>query len=668
MPRAWTTILRSIFRFVADEIRYEPYEGALRGPVGTLWARAGNSVDKAVLLASLLDAALVDYQFVAGTLGDDAAAALMAGTIADAATASAEAAAASRGDTLIPGGTPSSGPAPSADPDLAGLLAGADDLVAAVAVQADQRLAAGIDVITSSLASGGITLGATATGVPPLERSRHVWLQMRTGADYVDLDPTVPGAAVGVAVATAPTPLDRLPDDLRHRVDISIILETAKGGVPAEGPILTHSEFSDGLTGIPVTFTNMKPSGLSGLGSGIGSVIEGTTEYRATLEVGPTTIVGITPVVVASGGDLLGTTNGTGVQEGQATAQWLEIAITSPGRGPVVVRRPVFDRIGPVARAGGTVDLATVPPVQLVDVGSGTPDEFLPLTALRSIAVVGGPVGGAYLADPGRASDASSALSLLANAYHFSRDGLATAKAIPMGVRPVIDAPNITSFTMAAAEDDSGAHRLRLEVDILHRSFLTLPVSDVPAAAVPAVVAGVVSHIAESLMLGSNLGPDTDEVSSAVSVADVFEAAVAAGIAPVLIRSALPSDTPYPPAVRALMDAATDEGMVLIAPSRPVALGGSDRVGWWQVDPATGRTTDQMDDGRGEMTEDAIILDMDARVFFCFVRWGGIAFAAATIAAKLLNSDSQYALGGASVLLAIMKELARAALKQPGTC
>jgi hypothetical protein len=40
-------------------------------------------------------------------------------------------------------------------------------------------------------------------------------------------------------------------------------------------------------------------------------------------------------------------------------------------------------------------------------------------------------------------------------------------------------------------------------------------------------------------------------------------------------------------------------GWVAIAPRTPVHLGGAERVGWWLVDPASGRTTDQMDDGRG---------------------------------------------------------------------
>src|SRR5262245_43970941 len=39
--------IQKIFRFVADEIRYEPYAGILRGPAGAVSAMAGNSVDQA---------------------------------------------------------------------------------------------------------------------------------------------------------------------------------------------------------------------------------------------------------------------------------------------------------------------------------------------------------------------------------------------------------------------------------------------------------------------------------------------------------------------------------------------------------------------------------------------------------------------------------------------
>src|SRR3954452_2515552 len=44
------------FAFVRDEVAYEPYRGLLRGARGALASRAGNALDKCLLLKQLLQA------------------------------------------------------------------------------------------------------------------------------------------------------------------------------------------------------------------------------------------------------------------------------------------------------------------------------------------------------------------------------------------------------------------------------------------------------------------------------------------------------------------------------------------------------------------------------------------------------------------------------------
>ncbi len=72
-----------IFRFVADEIRYDPYSGILRGARGTLASRAGNSADQALLLAALLGASLLPVRFAIGEIDGEAADGLLTGTELD---------------------------------------------------------------------------------------------------------------------------------------------------------------------------------------------------------------------------------------------------------------------------------------------------------------------------------------------------------------------------------------------------------------------------------------------------------------------------------------------------------------------------------------------------------------------------------------------------------
>ena len=78
--------VEQIFRFVADEVQYEPYAGALRGSKGAMLGLAGNSVDKSLLLADLLTEALIPFRFAIGSVDDHAARHLMDSLNVDAAT------------------------------------------------------------------------------------------------------------------------------------------------------------------------------------------------------------------------------------------------------------------------------------------------------------------------------------------------------------------------------------------------------------------------------------------------------------------------------------------------------------------------------------------------------------------------------------------------------
>lgn len=61
------------FYHVRDLIEYDIYSGTVRGVRGTLFTRAGNSLDRSLLLGALLDEFNVEWRLAHGTLTDEAA-------------------------------------------------------------------------------------------------------------------------------------------------------------------------------------------------------------------------------------------------------------------------------------------------------------------------------------------------------------------------------------------------------------------------------------------------------------------------------------------------------------------------------------------------------------------------------------------------------------------
>jgi transglutaminase-like putative cysteine protease len=199
--------LDRIFRFVADEIWYEPYAGALRGAGGTLESRAGNSVDQALLLDSLLRASFMDTRFVVGSLDAAAEPTLLASLTLDRDTARARAGAIAA--EPLPGGPPAPAFSSPLPPELQEIADLAPELSAAATSWTSARLDAGVATIVAELQAAGIEVAPPEVALPALERERHVWLQVARGSDWIDLDPTLVGAQPGTPSGTPPASRSR---------------------------------------------------------------------------------------------------------------------------------------------------------------------------------------------------------------------------------------------------------------------------------------------------------------------------------------------------------------------------------------------------------------------------------------------------------------------------
>ena len=290
---------------------------------------------------------------------------------------------------------------------------------------------------------------------------------------------------------------------------------------------------------------------------------------------------------------------GSPFPEGETTALWLEVTIASPDRPPVTARRALFDRVGPGIRATGTFDPASLSRAELIDLGDGQPKDVLLaqgtewLTIGVAMPAADDPVLRTVEGDAGRRA-------LVAQALHLVREAAALELAVPMGVRPFPDAPNVHAYSMllsGTGDEPVG----EVAVDILHRSFGLAAVAGSPSAASPGVVAGVLAHVAERVLMGDAAPGDRPAPDvPAVSVGRILELAREAGDGVrVLSVPGMAAGLGYPADAVVPLERAIADGWVAIVPERAVEMGGRPRAGWWLVDPATGRTVDQLDDGRG---------------------------------------------------------------------
>ena len=158
------------FKFVRDAIRTEPSRFPLKTAEGVQWGRSGNSLEKALLLAHLLQDKGKTVEVAKGEL-DDAAAKALLGTIFPAAKA-----------VSYKSGVPVSTPA--------------EDPVLVSAVK------------------------------------RHFWVRMQDGDSWVDLDPSFPAAAPGKAFAPVEETYEPSDEALSARVSIAIEYEEGDSGEP----------------------------------------------------------------------------------------------------------------------------------------------------------------------------------------------------------------------------------------------------------------------------------------------------------------------------------------------------------------------------------------------------------------------------------------------------
>jgi hypothetical protein len=616
-----------LLAWVRRNTAWIPYRGTLRGPVGVLMDRMGNSLDRALLLAALLQQAGHSVRLAHGRLTGRQA----AGALARLDGARLVAVSRALGVRRSP---PASDELPIVAKeyglDQAAVIRAASQGAnrwTSVQHDLDARALDQVgrlgEAVTKHAARGEVSHRINGAIDSLLD---HWWVQRQAPAGWLDMDLFGPAASRGAAItaSTETMPVDQLKDDERHTVTVRVIAEQWKGGTVVEQKALEYTLCPGELIGTPVAVSFWPiawPEIFPAPGSDpkqamrqaaldqhqwqpmliIGRHVIKQSSIRDTGEAGEPSKAEEAARQLQEARD-----RALGRPQSRPTAMldavWIEYELHVPGRSPRKIRREVFDLLGPGARAQEPIaeprfdegrrlnrSLALMTQTEvLLQVGRIAPqfvNHVIVQTilsnrdALRSIGRGEVPVA------PAAAENLTKNLVPVPTALY----SLAVARFEEGPVRVFLDQPNIlTRHTFFAASPEGIVAREATDiawndvgVDLSADPFRTR------------LEQGVIDTNAEAVVPFGQRG-----VAAAVNVGEAFRQSSKW----VVLSS--PNDPPLATLplhddVRVRLTQALASGDIVVVPAQPVTLTSRPFVGWWQIDRRSGRTLGVDDRGWG---------------------------------------------------------------------
>ena len=598
-----------ILAWVRANTRMVAYEGSLKGPLGVLMDRHGNSLDRALLLARLLELSGHEVRIVGGKL-----------------TSNDEA-------KLLADGSKTVGAHPQTAPANA-------DMESQPRKQATN--------VAAMIADNVGPLKA----ITPVSQVRHYWVQFNDGKRWVDADPSL--GSIGQTRLTAgdkPIAIDpessgvarQAPDgdnldDLRHAVTMRLVVERWEAGKLIEDTLaeVPFDAVDDGpMASTVVTFVPVNPDAGKAVQRSFASgmelsekllgerawavvLVDSQGHVRMGRMFNDAGIVSDVPKSFDPTGQLAGVAGSAfgglaGGLEGDATEAESATVVTSlianyeikvPGKRPRQLRRFIFDSIGPeLRRASGQpitrphwtdeqvidrgADLAAINET-LVSFASLPSDEYVNRFARRLVdsksAILKVLAGNA---DEDARQQAGSGMSFRPlELFAATRDSTLNEELA------IVEPQVVRRIIRYVPNSNAKGLDLQLSGDLVWNRVA--PASG-PASAVNLVTQGVLDTLQEPSMVLHD-GP----VLPGQSTAALFEEAARQGIGITTVRNAEDvrlAGFPGPARARMLED--LEAGQILVVPGKPIVLDGKPRVGWWRIDPSSGQAVGMMDSGLG---------------------------------------------------------------------
>lgn len=603
----------SISDWVAQNISYQTYPGLLRGPQGTLIAKAGNALDQSMLLATLLEDAGFDARIALGSLNDDDAARLVASMFATRPIARASFDVEAVNEAL--------GPGAEAFAEAFAEITSTDVVETDVYQEALVEVARLLKVL-------GAPEDPDVTEELRAEAKEYAWVEYRLGPDvsWEAAHPAFGGAGPEPVVEAVRYLDSEIPTELTHRLRIEVSIERKRGDEFQVEQIMTPWERPvANLVGVPIVIGNTVMGDVN-----VGSV----EEMRASMaeaaffapvlngslapgaqafdingnlappDVAASAMAGVFQTVGDKLGGAIGALGGMGSDDEveapfALTAQYVDFVLVAPGGAEKRYRHTIFDRRDPTDRAEGGDSLLPeaavldgVLTVQTVMVSVGTIATDYALAVLLDQAAAQLDVIDRLSAaeaddselDQGAALlEASSDLSTRDHLQLFGAFDAVTYEGDPLSYRAE---PAVVSLfgTLALGADGTSVSGVDIVSNV--RRLLHLSGERVERDFPAGVLAGVWDTLMEREFVASRTPDVVDSVPNAgvLTLFDSFEALTASGaVVPPAAHVALQRDLAAGYAV-AFTEASSVE-----------------EVGWayWRVDLVTGETLGIGSSGRG---------------------------------------------------------------------
>ena len=568
--RALGPDLTAIFRFVSDEVGYNAYAGVLRSARGTLWSEAGNSYDQSVLLATLLHNAEMSYRFATCSLGAAKVKRLIQ-------------------DMFI-------------QPDLTDdekrkfmKRVAKDEFVSEffpLRVERDYLL------IEEALTQAGIEFKKEASAERRhLEKvvSDHMWVQVKKDGKWVDLDPSFRGAKIGQTFCKSAQTTKTIPAEKFHRVTIKVRLEEKSGGGIKVSYPLSYKARAKDLLGKNVMFLHEEQAGTGGMFN----KASGTKVFTPLLFIDNEEIKG-KPITIQTGKGLGGLFGGGASRE--PVAEWLEFEFHDPSGNIKKVERALFDRVGYAPRANGKSAGTKMQPL-----------DYNWFYSVSNMAVVTGKVPPEFFQEkartekkPGYFRAVVLGATLFNHSVHFQRTLLPALFFEDKDVKSYIDGPSLTITTVSERQNKENDTVTSVSIDFAHKSRRTVTLAPDRIPPYERIFEGVLDFNVERAFLEQfETLDETVAMDGSIpayrNVGMVFDLAIEEKIPFTVITEKtvrrlkaleLSSEA------KARAKASLAKGNVVIVPTAMVPGPPDQMVGWWVIDPVTGLTEDEMDDGR----------------------------------------------------------------------